>query len=291
MPLTLNSKERAMDKKAVVVTGASSGIGAASADLLQSESFHVIGCALPDTDGEAMMAKASETFTPLYMDVTDSTSISSAVDKITRHLGEGGLAGLVNNAGVASGGPLELQRTEDLRRVMEINVIGSVAVTNAFLPQLRKARGRIVFTGSMLGRCAAPMSSIYSPSKFALEAVADIFRMELRPWGINVSLIQPDVVQTPILNKSMTQTDGLFSDPSSEQSVLYEEVYRQARGRLESAAKTAITPDKVAKRVVHALTAKKPRTRYPVGWKAKVLVWLRFLPDRWRDSILLSSMK
>lgn len=115
--------------------------------------------------------------------------------------------------------------------------------------------------------------------------------MELRPWGIDVSLIQPDVVQTPILNKSMTQTDALFNDPSSEQSVLYEEVYRQTRGRLESAAKTAITPDKVAKKVVHALTAKKPRTRYPVGWKAKVLVWLRLLPDRWRDSILLISMK
>lgn len=248
-----------MDKKAVVVTGASSGIGAASAELLQRQGFHVIGCALPDADAEAMIAKASETFTPVYMEVTDSASIASAVDKITGNLGEGGL--------------------------------GSVAVTNAFLPQLRKARGRTVFTGSMLGRCAIPMSSIYSPSKFALEAVADIFRMELRPWGINVSLIQPDVAQTPILNKSMTQTDALFNDPSSEQSVLYEEVYRQARGRLESAAKTAITPDKVAKKVVHALTAKKPRTRYPVGWKAKVLVWLRLLPDRWRDSILLSSIK
>jgi NAD(P)-dependent dehydrogenase (short-subunit alcohol dehydrogenase family) len=280
-----------MDRKAVVVTGASSGIGAVSADLLQHHGFHVTGCALPDRDGEAMMAKASETFTPVYMDVTDSASIASAVEKITGDLDEGGLAGLVSNAGVASGGPLELQRTEDLRRVMETNVIGSVAVTNALLPQLRKARGRIVFTGSMLGRCATPMSSIYAPSKFALEAVADIFRMELRPWGIHVSLIQPDVVQTPILEKSITQTDALFGDPSSGQAILYEEAYRQARGRLESASKTAITPDKVAKRVVHALTAKRPRTRYPVGWKAKVLVWLRFLPDRWRDLILISSMK
>jgi len=280
-----------MDQKAVVLTGASSGIGAVSADLLQRRGFHVIGCALPDADGEAMMARASATFTPVHMDVTDSSSISSALDKITKDLGEGGLAGLVNNAGIASGGPMELQRLEDLRRVLEVNVVGSVAVTNAFLPLLRQARGRIVFIGSMLGRCAAPMSSIYAPSKFAIEAVADIFRMELRPWGISVSLIQPDVVQTPILNKSMAQTDALFSDSASGRAVLYEAIYRQARGRLEAASRTALAPDKVAQKVVHALTAEKPRTRYPVGWKAKVLVWLRLLPDRWRDAILLRAMQ
>lgn len=123
-----------MDKKAVVVTGASSGIGAASAELSQRQGFHVIGCALPDTDAEAMIAKASETFTPVYMEGTDSASIASAVDKITGNLGEGGLAGLVSNAGVASGGPLELQRIENLCRVMEINVIGSVPSPMPFCP-------------------------------------------------------------------------------------------------------------------------------------------------------------
>jgi NAD(P)-dependent dehydrogenase (short-subunit alcohol dehydrogenase family) len=190
--------------------------------------------------------------------------------------------GLVNNAGIAVGGPLEFLPLDDLRQQLEVNVVGPVAMAQAFLPLLRRGGGRIVQMGSVSGLFASPFLGPYSASKFALEALSDALRVELRPWGIHVSIIEPGVIATPIWRKSLAAADEALA----EMPPALEELYGQTLGavRREVQGLRGVPAARVADAVVHALTAARPRARYHViGPSARVRLALAYLPSRLRD--------
>ena len=185
-----------------LVTGASSGIGAATALRLAADG-HEVFAGVEDATDAAALAGASEHLHVVVLDVTSTPSIDMAVDDVTGRLAGRGLDGLVNNAGVGFPGPLELLPLHDLRRQLEVNVVGQVATTQAMLPLVREAGGRIVFVGSVGGVLASPFAGAYHASKFAIEAVADVWRQELDPEGIDVILIEPSAISTPIWAKAI----------------------------------------------------------------------------------------
>ena len=237
--------------------------------------------------GDALQAAAGKAIIPVQLDVTDAESITKAADLVARHVGEAGLSGLVNNAGIAIGSPLELIPLQQLRRQLEVNVVGQIAVTQAVLPFLRRAHGRIVNMGSIAGRGTIPMMGPYSASKHALEALTDALRLELYPWGIEVSIIEPGAVATPIWDKSMQISLDVESEMSAEGKHLYEGAAQSVREAVGQAAARAIPVDAVVEAVLHALTARRPKTRYLVGRDAKLrAVMARWLPDRMQDWIL-----
>ena len=273
--------------RTVVISGASTGIGAACALHLDRLGFTVFAGVRRETDGVVLGAKASPRLQPVLLDVTDAASIDQARQLVTGLVGEVGLAGLVNNAGIAVAGPLEAVPIPDLRRQFEVNVIGQVAVTQAFLPLLRKGRGRVVNMGSIAGRAALPLMGPYSASKFALEALTDALRLEVQQWGIQVSIVEPGAIATPIWEKSGAKADELEASTVGELKDLYAAVVAGVRGRVAEAAARAIPAEAVARAVEHALTADRPKTRYLVGRDATLrAIMVKLLPDRLSDRLM-----
>jgi NAD(P)-dependent dehydrogenase (short-subunit alcohol dehydrogenase family) len=278
-------------KGAVVVTGASTGIGRACALRLDRLGYQVFAGVRRDADGKALKKKAKSGLTPLLIDVTEKASITAAALAVDNAVGEEGLLGLVNNAGIAMPGPLEFLPLDDLRSQMEVNVIGQVAVTQSFLPLLRKGKGRIVNIGSIGGRMATPFLGAYNASKFALEALTDSLRMELKPWGISVSIIEPGSIDTRLWEKGQDAADVLLEKLPPEGHKFYDEAATAMRRAAQKTAREAIPPSAVAKAVVHALTAQKPKTRYVVGTDARIQsVVARLAPDRMKDWLVAREM-
>jgi len=278
--------------KSVVITGASTGIGAACALHLDKLGLRVFAGVRRQTDAEALKSKASSRLVAIALDVADSLSVSTAASAVAGAVGDAGLDGLVNNAGVVVTGPVEFLPLPELRRQLEINVVGQVAVTQAFLPLIRAARGRIVNMGSIAGRLATPFSSAYGASKFALEALTDALRLELAPWGISVSIIEPGAVATPIWEKGMKNGAAMLAAAPPEALVLYAEALEAFKRNSEHAAKNAADPMDVARAVEHALTAAKPKTRYVVGRRARIGAAMALLvPDRMRDTMVAKAMR
>jgi len=278
--------------KSVVITGASTGIGAACALHLDKLGLRVFAGVRRQTDAEALKSKASSRLVAIALDVADSLSVSTAASAVAGAVGDAGLDGLVNNAGVVVTGPVEFLPLPELRRQLEINVVGQVAVTQAFLPLIRAARGRIVNMGSIAGRLATPFSGAYGASKFALEALTDALRLELAPWGISVSIIEPGAVATPIWEKGKKNGAAMLAAAPPEALVLYAEALEAFKRTSEHAAKNAADPMDVARAVEHALTAAKPKTRYVVGRQARIGAAMALLvPDRMRDTMVAKAMR
>ena len=280
-----------MEREAVIITGASTGIGQACALYLNKLGFQVFAGVRKLEDGSALEQQVANRLTPVIMDVTDSVSISAAVATISAKLDEHRLVGLVNNAGIAVGGPLEFIPLERLRWQVEVNVIGQIAVTQAFLPLLRNSQGRIIFISSISGRVATPLIGPYAASKFALEALADSLRRELLPWGIQVSVIQPGKISTPIWGKSVAAADELVTNLPDEAHKLYGNMIGTARDSVLRSRK-GTSSEAVARAVAHALISSRPRTRYLVGLDAKLAALIvHFLPDRMIDRLLAYQRK
>lgn len=275
---------------AVVVTGASSGIGEACARRLAGLGFQVFAGVRKQADGERLQREISGV-TALAIDVVDADSIARAAQTVSEQTG-GRLHGLVNNAGVAVPAPIEHQPIEDFRRQIEVNLIGQVAVTQAFLPQLRAARGRIVNMSSIGGKVAVPLLGAYAASKFGMEGFSDSLRRELRPWGIRVAVIEPGTIATPIWDKGIASGDELEQTMSAEAKRDYGPLIATVRTASEQGAKTGLPPDAVARDVAHALTAKRPKTRYLVGKEAKSRALLaRIVGDRAIDAGVARVMR
>ena len=271
----------------VVITGASTGIGAACALHLDQLGFQVFAGVRTEHDGRALQSHASARLIPIMLDVTQEDSILSARDAVAARVASAGLSGLVNNAGVALAGPLELLSMTDLRKQLEVNVIGQVAVSQAFLPLLRQARGRIVNMGSIAGRAATPFLGAYCSSKSALESLSDALRCEVRPWGLSVSLVEPGAVQSEIWERSRTHAEAALSQMRPERLALYRIQLEKLRDLTVKVQRRAIPAIAVAKVVAQALTATRPKTRYLVGYDAKFRAFLKFwLPDRMQDAVL-----
>jgi NAD(P)-dependent dehydrogenase (short-subunit alcohol dehydrogenase family) len=265
----------------VLVTGASTGIGEATAFHLRELGFDPVAGVRRDEDAERLEGQGLQT---VRLDVTDEAQIASALEAV----GDGALAGLVNNAGVAVAAPLEYVPLDEFRRQLEVNLIGQVAVIQAFLPALRRAGGRIVNVSSIGGRVALPLLSPYNASKFALEAVSDSLRRELRPQGVGVIVIEPGGIKTPIWNKGNKLADELISRMPPEAERLYGRlVVGVRRETVKIERERGLPPRAVAEVIGRALTVERPRTRYVVGRDAKVRASLaRLLPDRAMDRLI-----
>ena len=218
------------------------------------------------------------------LDITDSEQIAVAAKQVAETVGEAGLDGLVNNAGVAFIFPLEALPIEEFRRLLEINLIGQVAVTQALLPQLRKSSGRVVFVGSVSGRTAPPLLGAYGAGKAGLSAVGDVFRQELRAWRIAVSIVEPGSIETPIWERAEDDVDRLLAQDPADLNRLYGGTITAFRDLSRRMAARRIPAEKVASSIERALTARRPRTRYLVGLDARAQALGRLLlSDRLLD--------
>jgi NAD(P)-dependent dehydrogenase (short-subunit alcohol dehydrogenase family) len=272
---------------AVLITGASTGIGEACAVRLARAGFRVFAGVRQEADGRRLAGASAGRLSPLMLDVTDQVSIRAAAGTVTGLVATAGLAGLVNNAGISMPGPVEFLPLEDLRRQLEVNVIGQVAVTQAFLPLIRTGRGRIVNIGSISGLVAGPLLGAYSASKFALEALTDSLRQELRPWGIHVAIVEPGSIATRIWEKGQAAGRELEGKLPPHAIRLYAPFVAAIRAAAQKHAAAGLPPDAVARVVEHALTSPRPRTRYLVGRDARARrVLARMLPDRLRDRLV-----
>jgi NAD(P)-dependent dehydrogenase (short-subunit alcohol dehydrogenase family) len=276
-----------MSKGTILVTGASTGIGRACALRFAELGYRTFAGVRKMPDGDSLAAESSRRIVPVYLDVTSSKSIANAVAA----LADQRLAGLVNNAGIASLGPLELLPIDAWRKQFEVNVIGLVAVSQACIPLLRQSKGRIINIGSIAGRSALPGSGAYDATKFAVEALTDVLRMELSPWGIAVSLIEAGAVATPIWEKSQREVDELKNRVAPEQYALYNGLMTAVREEIAESNRTAVPVTTVVKAVVHAMTTRKPKTRYLIGTDVRFWLLLNWLPDRWRDRLILSKIR
>jgi len=274
-----------------VVTGTSTGTGAATALHLCRKGFHVFAGVRRDEDGEALRAQASEKLTPLIIDVTDESTISAAAQTVADAVGERGLAGLVNNAGIAKPAPIEFQPMADFRMQLEVNLFGPVAMIQAFLPLIRRGGGRIVNVGSIGGLLVLPLNGAYSASKFGMRAITDALRLELRQWNIHVSLIEVAPVETAIFAKTYAELDALETTLGATGYALYEKQAEAVRSATEKAAADADSPLVIAKAIAHALTSDKPKTRYLVGHGGKQVAVAAALPDRARDRALVRELE
>ncbi|MFN4070674.1 MAG: SDR family oxidoreductase [Thermus caldifontis] len=264
---------------AVLITGAGSGIGLATARLLAAKGFRVYGGVRKSQDAEALRALGA---VPLFLDVTQEESLVRA-----RRLLEGeGLEGLVANAGIAVAGPLELIPSSAFRQVLEVNVLGAFATVKAFLPLLRQSQGRVVLMGSVSGLVALPLAGPYAATKFALEALADALRVELLPFGVRVALVEPGPVATPIWERSEKWAETYLEPPPPGTEGVYGRYLEVARKMARAGAQRGLPPERVAEVVLKALLDPRPRTRYrvaPRGWQTLLL---RHLPEALRDRLL-----
>jgi NAD(P)-dependent dehydrogenase (short-subunit alcohol dehydrogenase family) len=271
-----------------LVTGTSSGIGEACTRHLAGLGYNVFAGVRNQADAERIAGPRVE---PVMIDVTDDRSVGAAAEQIREAVGNRGLAGLVNNAGIAVAGPLEFIPLEEFQRQLEVNVTGVLRTTQAVLPQIRQARGRIVNISSIGGRVAIPMVGPYNASKFALEGLSDALRRELRPWGIHVALIEPGAVATPIWDKGVDQAEELDRDAPPEVRGRYGEVIDAIRRQSQKNRTEGVPPQEVAEAVAHALTADKPKTRYLVGRDAKIRGPVaKVMPDRLMDAAISRAL-
>jgi len=235
--------------------------------------------------GDQLLERGSGQIVPVFLDVTDPAQVDAVAARIADD--GGSLDGVVNNAGIARGGPLEYLPLEVWREQFEVNVLGPVAVTKAVLPFIRAARGRIVFIGSIGGKVATMLMGPYGASKFAIEAIGESLRSELHPWGISVSVVEPGAIKTPIWEKGRQQADRLEQALPEDARNKYAKHVAAIRRGIEMQDRQGASPDKVAAAVEHALFSPRPKTRYLVGRDARVQSLLvRWLPDRPREAII-----
>jgi len=275
-----------MSSRTFLVTGASTGIGRATALRLAAGGHTVLAGVRREEDGAALQAQ-HPAIEPLILDVTDDAHVTA----LRERLDGAPLHGLVNNAGIGAGGPVEFLEKDELRRAMEVNLIGPVTVTQAALPALRATRGRIVNIGSIGARGAPPFVTPYGASKAALRNLTFGLRRELRPWGIKVALIEPGTIATEIWRKADDQLAEAERSLAPEARPLYG---RQIAALAEFSHKQAaagLPADEVAKAIEHALTARRPRPLYTIGRDARAQAALQaVLPARAMDALVSRAM-
>ncbi|MFU8895242.1 MAG: SDR family oxidoreductase [Gammaproteobacteria bacterium] len=275
-------------KKNVLITGCSTGLGRSTALMLSSAGWRVFAGVRKPADAKSLKAEAEGDLVPLQFDVADRAAVDKAVAKLADQTG-GELDGLINNAGVYLGGPLELMKPEEIELTYAVNVTGLLTVTRACLPLLRAARGRIINVGSISGLIAMPGVSVYAGSKHAVEAITDSLRVELHRFGIKVVVVEPGGIKTPIWSKGAKRDTAIESD---EESTELRELYGPLLRLLQklNTDPGGLEPEEVAKVLINALETSRPKHRYLVGKDAKGLALLRRLPDSLRDRTIIGKV-
>ncbi|MBV8152205.1 MAG: SDR family oxidoreductase [Candidatus Eremiobacteraeota bacterium] len=281
-----------MDQRlAVLVTGASTGIGAVTAESLARTGFLTFAGVRTEVDAARIDRSAGvhPNLRAIRLDVSDAGSIRRAAGEIA----ESGLPlhGLVNNAGIAVAGPVEFVPLEEWRRQFEVNLFGAIAVTQALLPLVRAARGRVVFVGSISGRFSVPYLAPYCASKFALRAVADALRLETFPMQVRVSLVEPGSVRTPIWAKGRARKDEMLARIPADAPEVYRRALEVVVRQSEREEALGFAPERVAAAILHALTARRPRARYLLGGRARARAILSLFPSALADRIVLNALR
>lgn len=277
----------------IFISGATSGIGFQTARALDARQYRVFAAGLPQDNFDPLINAASDRLVPLRIDITDHKSLTQITNEMAAITGNKGLVGLVNNAGVYIPGPLEGSSLEAIRAQFEVNVFGHLQVTQALLPLLRQSeRPRIVNVSSIMGRVAMPMLGAYSMTKHALEGMTDVLRLELAADDIHVASVLPGAVKTPMLD---TMSDPLAAaEPhlSDEAKTRYGAMLAHMGRVLDwQRQHSAVSPEQVAEAIVHALTAKRPKTRYVIGGASKGLLAMRtYAPDAMGDTVLRRAL-
>ncbi len=283
--------DQASTRRAVLITGSSTGIGRATALHLAGKGVRVLAGVRKPADGERLVDEGGECIVPILVDVADSDSIEQASAQLDERLDGHPLVGLVNNAGIAVGGPQEFLPLSKWRQQFDVNVFGLVELTQRMLPHLVPNRGRVVNVSSIGGRVATPMMGAYGASKFAVGALTDALRMELAPQGLWAACIEPGMVKTEIWKKGKEQLAEYDQMLPPDARARYEPLTRAIAKFGAMGPKRGVEPIAVARAIEHALFASRPKTRYPVGPDARVLVFLRWLlPDRALEWVLRTMM-
>jgi NAD(P)-dependent dehydrogenase (short-subunit alcohol dehydrogenase family) len=276
---------------AVLITGTSSGIGRETALHLDQLGFRVFATVRKQADAAALRSQASERLCPIILDVTDQASINLARDEVAQSIGEDGLVGLVNNAGVGFTSPLEFVPLKDLRWLFEVNVFGVLAVTQAFLPLLRQARGRIVNVSSTASLVVAPFHGPYSASKLSLNGLSNALRLELRPQGLQVSVVVCGSIRTPMWEKGGDLSDQVSQNYPPQAWQLYGSAYGKLRDYFSRLGRSGVPPEAAARAIAHALTAKRARNTYFVGPDARLYnIASKLVYGRLRDWVVMRSI-
>ena len=272
--------------RSVVITGTSTGIGWGTAKVLIANGFRVFGSVRKVADAERLVAEFGPGFVPLIFDVTDEAAVKAAAVDVRRELAGETLFGLVNNAGVAVAGPLLQLPIAEFRHQIDINLVGAVITTQAFAPllgidpQLRGSPGRIVNISSVGGRNAIPFLAPYNASKFALEGLSESLRRELLPFSIDVIVIGPGAVATPIWNKAEQVDIAPYRDTP------YAVPLERLRAYMLGMGKNGLAPERIGEAVFLALTTPKPKVRYAVSPQPLQDFMARHLPKRVVDRMI-----
>lgn len=280
------------DKGAVVITGTSTGIGHATALLLDRSGYCVFAGVRREQDGDKLRREGSQRLCPLILDITNQEQIDAAAALVREKLGpERGLGGLVNNAGICEPGPIEFIGIDRLRRQMEVNMIGHVAVIQAFMPLIRKGRGRVINVASATGSFALPMLGAYVASKCAMEGMSDALRRELRWWGIPVSVIEPGTVEAAMWDKTPDSPDKLPNGQVEDKEHIYDELAEAAKKLMQRGRRVAAEPELVAEVIKKALEARRPKARYRRGPGSRMAVLGSKLPESFTDWVVEKVLK
>lgn len=272
----------------VIVTGASTGIGAAAARELARRGFHVLAGVRRDQDAAAIRGPGIE---PLILDITEPDHIEALVTRVNGDPQRRAVRALVNNAAVQANVPIEAFAIDEWRRMFEVNLFGQIAVIQALLPALMRNRGRVVNISSVGGKVAMATYGPYAATKFALEAVSDSLRREVAAFGVSVVVIEPGAVRTEMLGRAIATAGELVSAMTPEQSRRYGDLVHAVNAQAVASTKSGLPAEAAAKVIGKAVTTRKPRTRYPVGREAAMIRWLPFLPDRMLDRVFAAALR
>jgi len=276
----------AENQELVVITGASSGIGAATARELARSGFYVLAGVRRDRDADAIRGPGLE---PFIIDVTNASHIRALAQRI--HADRRALRALVNNAGVGVNAPVEVFAIDEWRHLFEVNFFGHMAVTQALLPDLIRSKGRVINISSVGGKIAMATYGPYAGTKFALEAASDALRREVAPLGVQVVVVEPGAVRTEMPGRVIATADGVAAGMTPEQYDRYGGLMRAINAQTAHYARSGLSADSAAKVITRAVTARKPRTRYTVGRDAAVLTALGMLPDRILDCLFSAALR
>jgi NAD(P)-dependent dehydrogenase (short-subunit alcohol dehydrogenase family) len=280
--------ENSTNNKTIVITGSSTGIGKACALHLDKLGYNIYAGVRKQTDGDRLREEASDRLVPIILDVTDADSITAAVSTIEREAG-GNVFGLINNAGIGRSGVLEVTPIDEIRKVMDVNIIGLMAMTKALIPMLRKNKGRIINIGSTASFLASPGASAYAASKFAVRAVTDSLRLELQPFGMSVILVAPGAVESEIWEKGTAYKNEMRRSIKPENAQRYATLIKFGENLIKEIKK--IPAKEVAISVAQALASKKPKPYYIVGKDAKAGVKAARLPKSLLDWIFIKRIQ
>jgi NAD(P)-dependent dehydrogenase (short-subunit alcohol dehydrogenase family) len=276
-------------RAAVLITGASSGIGYATALRLVRSGFIVFAGVRREFDAQTLVREGGPDIAPLVLDVADAASIAHAAATIAAR-SDAKLLGLVNNAGIALAGPLELLSLDDLRRQFEVNFFGALGLVQALAPTLRSTRGRIVNVSSIGGKLASPFLGGYAASKFALEAASDALRVELGAFGVHVAVVEPSAVRTPLWERGAGLSLRSLEDVDPARRAAYDETIRKIVRISQRAANRGMPPERVAEAIEHALLSPKPQARYLLGGGVRLQLAIARMPEAIRDRLTTAAL-